>query len=328
MAIMFRIHNRLTAAGILALLGGPASVLTAQVRADDLVDTLRDHDRRVATGDLKAAFELRVPANPRDPAQGLEIRTCVFTRAGATVGMVQTSRYDKSPVYRSEGVGGYESIDYDDGSLVVWRTIEKYSVQSPEKNASFRELVRVQIARDGSIVDDGMQSRLERYPVHSKDNLHEWDDVVLAAGRGLGDKIAEITEANTRPDGLLRVGAVGTYGGFRGRWTLLIDPAADHLVRYGRFVADGDAAPLLMIRSAGIVRGPGGRSLAAGGTFTHLLGRQQNYENAVTIRTLSDEADRAALGRIEQRVSETALRRGAQVLDFRLEPAVRVVVGE
>ncbi|MBA3316199.1 MAG: hypothetical protein H0T47_23280 [Planctomycetaceae bacterium] len=64
-------------------------------------------------------------------------------------------------------------------------------------------------------------------------------DLQWAMGRGYSSHIEGITSVDETPDGMLRVSANGSVThNWKGRWELLIEPAAGHLVREAKFFDD------------------------------------------------------------------------------------------
>jgi hypothetical protein len=114
-------------------------------------------------------------------------------------------------------------------------------------------------------------------------------------GRGLSSRIDRVHSVKQEADGLLRVQA----GEIGNRWELVVDPQNDYLVREAKAFRAGDAQPVYVIETAGVLSG-GGRSVAH--TARWIEGRGEPVSIAVT--SVSAKADEELVQRTENRLDE------------------------
>ncbi|MBL9161984.1 MAG: hypothetical protein JNL18_04495 [Planctomycetaceae bacterium] len=127
--------------------------------------------------------------------------------------------------------------------------------------------------------------------------------LLLPLGRGYSGSIEVINSVATQPDGMLKVMAENKKGSHIGRWELLIDPAADYLVRSAKAYRRDDSEPRYVVENAGVLTG-GGRNVAH--TARWIEGGGSPVSIAVT--SVSAKADEELIRRTEERLDDPRLR--------------------
>ena len=127
--------------------------------------------------------------------------------------------------------------------------------------------------------------------------------LLLPLGRGYSERIEAISSVATQPDGTLKVSAENKSGSHIRRWELLIDPAADYLVRSAKAFRRDDSEPSYVVDNAGVLTG-GGRSVAH--TARWIEGGGSPVSIAVT--SVSAKGDEELIKRTEERLDDPEVR--------------------
>jgi len=112
-----------------------------------------------------------------------------------------------------------------------------------------------------------------------------------------------ISSVATQPDGMLKVTAENKSGSHIKRWELLIDPAADYLVRHAKAFRRDDSEPRYVAENTGVLT-VGGRSVAH--TARWIEGGGAPVSIAVT--SVSAKGDEELIRRTEERLDDPAVR--------------------
>lgn len=127
--------------------------------------------------------------------------------------------------------------------------------------------------------------------------------LLLPLGRGYSGRFEAISSVATQPDGMLKVTAENKRGSHIKRWELLIDPAADYLVRSAKAFRRDQSEPSYVVENAGVLTG-GGRSVAH--TARWIEGGGSPVSIAVT--SVSAKGDEELIRRTEERLDDPAQR--------------------
>jgi hypothetical protein len=117
-------------------------------------------------------------------------------------------------------------------------------------------------------------------------------------GRGLTCRIDHVNRVERDNEGMLRV-AAECYGGLMERWELVVDPQSDYLVREAKAFRAGEAEPVYMMETAGVLSG-GGRSVAHTARWIEGGGRPVS----IAVTSVSAKADEELVQRTENRLDE------------------------
>lgn len=163
-------------------------------------------------------------------------------------------------------------------------------------------------------------ARLEIYPVGHQDPASLFYRYILGLGRGYSQLIQEVTEVSVDERGLATVKAKGSFfSPHGGTWTLLVDTAADYLVRKASFVLDGTQEPTFTCESVKLHKEP--FACLEEGTLTIA-----DYAIKVSLKSFEKPSTPAGAALADPLKAETASRikdeaqlpAGSDILDFRL----------
>jgi hypothetical protein len=127
--------------------------------------------------------------------------------------------------------------------------------------------------------------------------------LLLPLGRGYSGRIEAISSVAMQPDGMLKVTAENKKGSHIGRWELLIDPAADYLVRSAKAYRRDDSEPRYVVENAGVLTG-GGRSAA----HTARWIEEGGSPVSIAVTSVSSKGDEELIRRTEERLDEPGMR--------------------
>ena len=131
-------------------------------------------------------------------------------------------------------------------------------------------------------------------------------------GRGFGHSLERITEVSANPDGTLNVVADGPMGTVTARWTMRVDPDADHLVREAKWYRTDRAKPEFVTRNVGLLS-------AAGRSVAHVAESRRGEwadPTSISITSVSDKADVKLIDETAEWI-ENAEEHGASVIGQR-----------
>ena len=310
---------------VLVVTGLVSSASAGPASPSAVLDTLRTKDRDIATAPLVLSFEITEPANPFDPAQGTEHSDCTLTQSADGMVFHSTSTYSQEPIFRHAGVRDYRRDDFDDdGSLVVWRTVEKYSVSSSTRNDTLEYLQKYNVTPAGTVIKaPSIHAQLQKFPLGSIENIHERDYLMNSLGRGFSPGLEKVSSVKAQADGLAFIEGTGSYGtGLNGKWTAVAEPAADHLIRYARFTEEGKTTPTMYVESFGTIQG-GGLTLAKEGKLTYIYDVKGRFEVSVHLTSITTATKSQTMQQAVSKLDAAPQSRGLETIDFRVDPPQR-----
>lgn len=287
-----------------------------------LLSALHAAEAELSTG-YTLAVEVRTPAHPFDPAQGIEVRKGRLSHDGETVALETTSTYDRRPLYRRLGEADYQQLDFDgESNLLLWRHRAKVGLRAAGVNASLSEVTLLRISPGGQVLERTEHTQLFRFPLGSRDNLPEVPQILMALGSGFSEHLDEVREVRAAGDTSLELRADGSFGRtLLGEWRLTMEREAD-VVRAATFTRAGATQPLVEVWTEGTLES-GGLVLAQRGRVRHLLRAPATFfEISVSATQLSPKADRSLIGRARRQV-DSKLPRGAEIIDYNTTPPSR-----
>ena len=310
---------------VLAILAGLAPWALEDGKAQ-LLDTLRVRDELLARG-FTIDTEVRIPAVPFDPSQGEEIRATHVTSDGTDLAAEAVVGYSQTHVYKEVGTLDYQSFDYDkQDRLVLWRTLSSQSLVGPDRAVNLVRLQSHHVAPDGAVTKDEEHVQLQQFAPGSDAAIPEIVHTIMAFGRGFSRYLDTIEDVAEVGDGTTKIIAKGKYGAaLSGTWELVLEPAAEYLVRSATFTSETSGVVQVRVTTSG--ENKGGRvPLATSGTLTHALGSSGHTLKA-SLSEYGSGPDAEFLVKIRRSVA-AELSPGAEIIDYTSSPPVRSFVGE
>jgi hypothetical protein len=230
---------------------------TADVQAPttSLLDKLQEEDSRFPT-QYTVEFEIRSTGRSLGPDCGPWKRTCKFTVMTPVRVLIAETHYEGLPVYEHVGGGRTEPMDYDeDGNLIHWRHVRKWALSTPETNVLRDDQELFIISPDGVILEQARNTTHFIYPIESNDSFYEYNQFMLASGRGFTSTFTDIIEAESLDGDAMSLKARGMYAGdVPGEWDMLVKPSPHGaLVRKAQFKPDQHANPAFKIITSGVM---------------------------------------------------------------------------
>ena len=315
-----------TRMAIFVLVTLSAAGYSAEIRREgDFLGTLRQEDPTSREESYAVSFTMARQASLDDPNQGMVLMDCRAAHIDpATLAMKITYHYEKNPVFVRLGSKGYQRGDYYKGQLVVWRSEEKYTCASPERNIAIERLRRLLIDPNNRVTSENASTMYYYWPIGADDGAPEFRQFHLSVGRGYCKHITH-TVSTKQSGALLTATADGSYGaqGPEGNWELSVDPNSYYLVRGAFYCLKGQDRPSLVTRNSGLLS-KGNIRMARYGTyqspFLKLSTEATNIETEPSeVRRFFDEV-RATL--------DAAPPVGASIVDLRSGRPVRTRVGQ
>lgn len=300
-------------------------MLIAEISYINLKSMLSQKDQIYKSPGYKTLFTIVTNAKPQDPNQGLLAMDCEATWiAQGSFAMKIVYDYEKEvPCFVLKSSGCYKSIEYDqDGNLVLWRTLEKYILSTPDRNDTLKKLKVFFVGPDGQIAKTGDNMLLHQFPIDSPDSMYEFNQFQLATGRGLASNLDIVNSVKSLSSGLTKVTAYGSYGpGLQGSWELILDPNSDYLVREATLMTGSHDKPTIVIASDGVIRKDEVK-MAKYGTFKYSNILDLSFEvtdisKVVGTNTLYEEV----ISRLN-----SSMPPGSEIIDMRGEKPVRTTV--
>jgi len=229
---------------MIAILLFQSIMLGADTIGTELLNILSEKDRVFNNIGYRISFVIATNNNQfHDPSQGMVFMDCTITRTEEGCAMKITNHYEHPPVFavRSKPGDGshhdYRAFDYNaDGNLIVWRTLGKHILSTPDRNDTLEKVRVFFVATNGEIVETDDNIKLHRWSIGSLDSMYEFRQFRLAAGRGFSKDLRSVTSVKTLASGLLEVTVQASRGqGLQGTWELTTDPTSDYLVRKAAF---------------------------------------------------------------------------------------------
>jgi hypothetical protein len=251
---------------------------------------------------------------------------CAVSRTEHVFAMKMIYHYEDPPTFAHIGSNSdYRSVDYDaHGNLIVWRTLEKYILSTPERNDNIEKLKSFFVTPDGKVLDkSGNHTKLTRFPIGNPNNMYEFNMYQLATGRGFSTHLATVRSVESLPLGLTKVTARGSYwSSLPGTWELTLDPNSDYLVRKAILTPDGRHIPAIEVTSTGLVA-KDLVQIARNGKTTCL----NVFEVLIEVRDISKVVGRNVLyDEVLSRLNSPLCSGKAEIMDYRSEKAVRIPV--
>jgi len=316
--------NKDLALFVIAILLSPSTILCAPLSGLELKNLLTEKDQIFNSAGCKISFVITTQDNQfNDPNQGMVFRDCEATWTDQTFAMKITNHYEHPPVFASPGSRGYRPFDYDDGNLIVWRSLEKYILSATDRNDTIEKVKVFFVNPNGEILNKGgSNTLLHRFPVGSPDNMYQFNQFRLAAGRGFSKHLGTVTSVKSLTSGLMKITSQGSHGSaLQGRWELTMDPNSDYLIREATLTMDGMDRPSIVTTSSGIVE-KDGIKLAKYGTYRSASG----FELSVEVTGISKVVGDNKLYEEVLSHLNSPLPPGSQIMDRRGEKPVRTTV--
>jgi hypothetical protein len=294
---------------------------------DNFLEAMKKSNDRLKSNinQHQISFSMLTNTNPLSPKQGLALKQCVASWRGDTLSMYIVYSYENPPAYSPSE----QPIDYDrDGTLIIWRPVEKYVQFSPTRNEILQKSKRFYAYPDGSIKEGNETTFHLIYPIGKPDSIVEYSHFELAAGRGIPKQLKNISSIEQDASGeKVKIKAKGLLGeGLEGWWALSIDPNSDYLIREASFSADVNSPPICRVLSSGTVSTKDGTAFASKGIliFDKDKGLQTSVDD-VNIVSLGDIGCNDFLMKISKQL-DMPMPIGSQVWDFRGKTPVRSTV--
>lgn len=272
--------NKIWLFAVIIILLLESSILTAKIDGMQLLNLLREKDRISGTAGYKISFIVATQDNQfGDPNQGMVFRNCEATWTDQAFAMKITNHYEHPPVFAPPGSArDYRAFDYYEGNLIVWRTLEKYILSSPDRNDTINKLRSFLVDPNGQIVQTGNNILVHRWPIDKPYSTYQFKYYQLPTGRGFSRHLGNVTSVKSLTSGLMKVTSKGSFGpSWQGTWELTVDPNADHLVREAIFTVEGQHEPIKTVTSSGVMEKDGIR-LAKYGTYRSVSGFELSVE--------------------------------------------------
>ncbi|RKY29472.1 MAG: hypothetical protein DRP74_08770 [Candidatus Omnitrophota bacterium] len=303
----------------------PSTTLHAEISETELMNLLREKDQISNTAGYTISFVIVRNAKRFDPDQGLVFMNCQVTWTRKDVFAMKISyHYEHPPVFAPIGTCDYKAIDYDkEGSLILWRSLEKYVVFAPDRNDKVEKIKSFFVDPNGILVDKGgTQTILQHFPVGNLNSIYEFNQFQLAAGRELSKELHNIMSIKSLSSGLVKVTAEGSCGpGLEGHWELMLDPNSDYLARKAVFTIEGMDRPSQVTTSSGVVAKDEIR-LARSGTYKYSTILELSFE----VTDISKVVGENKLYNEVLSYLNSPLPSGAQIIDRRGEKPIRTTV--
>lgn len=327
---MLRQHmpNRVTTIGVVLNLS--MSAVYAADPNSNLLNSLRVHDDDQVSGMTESGFsailEMRYPAEEGVPERGMAIANCTMCWTAEKLAIQKVFQYDTPPSYRprdpsvrrSPGLGGQR------GRLTTWRPVRQYALSDGAINESLYEYEACVLDPEGMVVETKTRSLLQKDLVGKKNSIFEFYQFRMATGRGFSEHLDKI-QTQHEVAGLRSVSAVGSFGpSFHGTWNIMLDPAADDLIREAVFTRSGNTSPLITSTSTGLISA-GGLKIAQSGTLI-----LADYEIAVEVLDLSvfKDGDELFFADIQNHLDAPLSPGRSEIIDLRGKEPVRTRITE
>lgn len=315
---------------MIAILLFQPTMLGTEISGTELLNLLSQRDRVFNSTGYKISFVITTDNNQfNDPNQGMVFMDCTVTRAEEGHAMKIVNHYEHPPVFAVRTKPGdgshhdYRAFDYNaDGNLIVWRTLEKYILSTPDRNDTLEKVRVFFVDPNGQIAETDDNLKLHRWPIGSLDSMYEFRQFQLATGRGFSKRLGAVTSVRTLSSGLTKVTSLPLHGsGPEGSWELTIDPNSDYLVREATFTPDGADKPTIEVTSTGVIS-KDGIKIAKNGVYKSSSGLELSIE-------VNDISKVVATNRLYEEVRsylDGPLPSGAGIIDLRGEKPVRTTV--
>lgn len=269
---------------------------------------------------------MRRLADPFDPNQGMVVIECALSRTEHAFAMKMIYHYEHPPTFAHIGSNNdYRPVDYDaDGNLIVWRTLEKYILSTPERNDNIEKLKSLFVAPNGKVLHkSGNHTRLTRFPIGNPNNMYEFNMYQLATGRGFSRHLRTVTSVESLSSCLTKVTATGSYwSSLPGTWELTLDANSDYLVRKAILTPHGLDIPAIEVTSTGLVA-KDLLKIARNGKATSL----NVFEFLLEVRDISKVvAPNVVYEEVLSRLNSPLPSGKAEIMDYRGEKTVRIPV--
>jgi len=297
------------------------------VESDPVLERIVKPDRAVPE-QFTAVFEMRRPAYPVPQPAALTSR-CVLTSGDRFSVLVIESELSGDPVFRAPSTPGYQRVDFDEsGNLILWRSLEKRAISTPELNRVYDIQEKSLVAPNGRILEKTAHRQVYVYPVGSPSSLYEVVQLQMATGRGYSRHLSAFESQRTSERGLWEVVGSGTFGSaLTGRWSLEMDLNEESLVRIATFRPEGGQDPAIRVVTEGTIRVGQGLKLASSGTleFGRMSGDSRVEVRLIEYRPLPPEP--AIVRDLREQLSGP-IPNGTEVIDYSGYEPRRYVVGE
>ena len=272
----------------------PESVLPAMLVKDS-----------VLSGVFTADFEIHIERYFLGPDQGKETRICHYTASDAAAALSVETQWEGDPPYHAVDTPGYRQLDFDaDGNLIVWRSLRKVSLSSPDFSRTYDVQEVLLIAPTGEVLSKARGPTVYEYPAGSRAHLYEFDQFRMAAGRGFTGEIEKLKAQRTLAGGVEELVYDAPSG--RADWHLYVDIENSNLVRQANKFTSTFDRPSLHMENSGVIR-KDGLALARDGSLSYAVGEQkdpmQDYILKITVLDFSTQADEKHLDGIRALVT-------------------------
>jgi len=308
-----------------AILLYTATTLGADISGENLLNLLGERDRAFNSIGYKISFAIATQHNQfNDPSQGMVLMDCTVTRTEEGCAMKITNHYEHPPVFATRTKPGdgsghdYRGFDYDhNGNLIVWRTMGKYILSTPNRNDTLEKVRVFLVDPNDQIVETGDNIKLHRWPIGSLDSMYEFRQFQLGAGRGFSKHLGAVKSIDNLPSGLKRVKSKDKS---TGNWELTIDPSSDYLVRKAFLTKEGMDEPTIEVTSSGVIENDVLR-IAEYGTY-----KSSMLKLSFEVADISKVVGRNELYEEVQSFLNEPLLKGASIIDLRGKEPVRTTV--
>ena len=327
MVNIISLYNRILIFIVMLALLFQSTFSFAEVSGTEIINILKEKDREFGIAGYKVSFVITTQYNQfDDPKQGMVFKECEAVWAQEDCfAMKIIYHYEHPPVFGPLGFRRYEPIDYDkEGNLIVWRSLEKYILFTPDRNETIERIKSFYVDPNGILVNKGgMQTKLFRYPIGSTNHMFEFNQFELAVGRGFSKQLKSVTPVKSLSSGLMEVTSQGSYGpGIpQGHWELTLDPNSSFLVKKATFTPEGVDKPTVQVTSSGIMK-KDELTIAKYGTFKY----SDLLEIDVEVTDISKVVGENELYEEVLYYLNSPLPQGSDITDFRGDKLVRTTV--
>ena len=292
---------------------------------DTTLNLMREKDRVSQAVGYKISFVMATKDNQfKDPNQGEIFMNCESTWMGENIfAMKVIYEYEHNPIYAPRGICNYTGYDYDNkGNLIVWRTLEKDIISTPDRNETLEKIRVFFIDPNNKIVETGDNIQVHRFKIGDTNNKYQYNQFELATGRGFSKHLGVDASITLLPPRLTEITSRGSwYGSSQGNWKLTVDPVSDNLVRGAIFTMNTATRPSIEVTTSGVIE-KDGIKMAKFGNVTRSSASTLNIE----ITGISDATGGNELYKEVSSCLNQPLPKGAGIIDLTGTKPVRSTV--
>lgn len=301
----------------------PKSILFAEISSSDFLRLIKEKDQTSQAVGYKISFVMATEDNQfKDSNQGMVFMNCESTWVTENIFAMKISYdYEHPPIYGRVRTHNYAGYDYYNGNLVVWRTLEKYILSSPERNDTLEKVKVFFVDPNNRVVETDDNIKVHRFKISDANNRYQFNQFELATGRGFSRHLASNVSIASQTPHLTEITSQDSWQGVTGNWKLTLDPSSDNLIREAIFTVNTAALPSVKVATNGIIE-KDGIKMAKSGTVKYLSSLELNIE----IMEISKIIGANDLYEEVSSLLNKPLPTGAMIIDMRGDKPVRSTV--